>query len=469
LKASEVERATERERNDGSPSEQSDGTGAKRRPRAPTLTRRVIWIAGLVIVVAIAATFATGAPVLPDRRSSVPTAKVVKGPLKLTVYATGELRAGRTVNMMAPAAGGSLRIVKLLPTGAAVKKDDEVIEFDAADQVFAVEQAKSDLAEAEQQIVKMKADTAVQASQDKLNLLTARYDVRRGELDAVGNEFIGAIDAQKNVLTLEESRRRLQQLEQDAGSRTATTNAAIAVVEERRNKARMAMERAQGIIDNLVVKAPIDGVVSVKENRDGQFFFFSGMVLPQYREGDTTFSGRNIADIVENGKMEVRAKVTETDRDNLKAGQPATVQIDALPGRTFTAKVGPLSASASRGNFFETSAVRQFDIVLELDQLDPQMRAGSSLRVVIDGQELASTLHVPRQAIFEKNGKNYVFLQLGERFDRRDVTVVNTTESRAVVNGLNEGDVIALVDPDVATRKSKSSGGPLPAASGSAK
>jgi HlyD family secretion protein len=400
----------------------------------------------------------------------VPTAKVVKGPLKLTVYATGELRAGRTMNLMAPPAGGSLRIVRLLPTGSAVTKDEPVIEFDAADQVFAVEQAKSDLAEADQMIVKMKADTAVTASQDKLNMLTARYDVRRGELDAVGNEFIGAIDAQKNVLTLEESRRRLQQLEQDAGSRTATTAAALAVVEERRNKAQMAMTRAQGIIDNLTVKSPIDGVVSVKENRDGTFMFFSGMVLPQYREGDTTFSGRNIADIVESGKMEVRAKVTETDRDNLKAGQQATVQIDALPGRTFTAKVGALSGGASRGNFFETSAVRQFDIGLQLDQLDPNMRSGSSLRVVIDGQELASALHVPRQAVFEKNGKNYVFLQIGERFDRRDVKVVNRTESRAVISGLNEGDVIALVDPDLATQKSKpSGGGPLPAAAGPAK
>lgn len=433
------------------------------------MKRRLIWIAGIVVVAAIAATLVKGAPVLPERRSSVPTAKVVRGPLKLTVYATGELRAGRTMNVMAPPAGGSLRIVKLLPTGTSVRKEDVVIEFDPADQVFAVEQAKADLAEAEQQIVKMKADTAVQASQDKVNMLTARYDVRRGELDAAGNEFIGAIEAQKNALTFEESRRRLQQLEQDAGSRAITTNAALAVVGERRNKAQLAMQRAQGIIDSLVVKAPIDGVVSVKENRDGQFFFFSGMVLPQYREGDTTFSGRNIADIVESGKMEVRAKVTETDRDNLKAGQQATVQIDALPGRTFTAKVGALSGGASRGNFFETSAVRQFDIGLQLDELDPQMRAGSSLRVVIDGQELSSALHVPRQAVFEKNGKNYVFLQIKDRFDRRDVKVVNRTESRAVISGLNEGDVIALVDPDLATQRSSRPSGPLPAASGPAK
>jgi len=459
MKATGMERAAQRERNAGSLSEQPEGTGAKRRLRAP-LKKRLIWIGGLVAAVAVAATFTMAGPVLPERRSTVPTAKVVKGPLKLTVFATGELRAGRTMSLMAPPAGGSLRIVKLLQTGTSVKKDDLVIEFDPADQQFAVEQARTDLAEAEQQIVKMKADNAVQASQDKLDILSARYNVRRGELDAAGNEFIGAIEAQKNTLTLEENRRRLEQLERDSQQRTITSAAALAVLEERRTKARLAMERARGIIDNLVVKSPIDGIISVKENRDGQFFFFSGMVLPQYREGDTTFSGRNIADVVENGKMEVRAKVTEIDRDNLKSGQPATVQVDALPGRTFNAKVGALSGGASRGNFFETSAVRQFDIGLNLEKPDPMMRAGSSLRVVIDGDEIPNALHVPRQGVFEKNGKNFVYLQIGDRFDRRDVKVVNRTESRAAITGLNEGDAIALVDPDLAAQRSKSASGP---------
>src|SRR6185312_8742842 len=123
--------------------------------------------------------------------------------------------------------------------------------------------------------------------------------------------------------------------------------------------------------------------------------------------------------------------------------------------RTFTAKVGPLSTAASQGSFFETTAVRQFDIVLNLDKPDPMMRAGSSLRVVIDGREIKDALHIPRQAVFEKAGKNYVFLQVGDRFERRDVKVLNATESRAVISGLHEADVIALVDPDVALSRSK--------------
>lgn len=424
------------------------------------MTRRIIVAAVLIVLAAVGATYLKAGPALQERRTLVPTAKVIRGPLKLTVYAIGELRAGRTVNLMAPSVGGQIRIVRLLTTGTPVKKDDVVMEFDPSDQQFALEQAKVDLDSADQQIVKMKADNAVQGSQDKLNLLTAQYDVRKAELDVQSNEFVGAIDAQKNQLTLDEAKHHLQQLQQDAASRVATSAAALDVVIEKRNKADLAMKRAQGIIDSMVVKSPIDGVVTVKENRDGQMFYYSGMTLPEFREGDTTFSGRNVADVIEQGRMEAHAKITETDRDNLQQGQSARIQIDALPGRAFEAKVGELNGSASRGNYFETSAVRQFDIALALDHPDPLMRAGASLRVTIDGREVRNAVHVPRQAVFEKNGRNFVYLQTGDRFEQRDIKVENATESRAIVSGLNEGDVIALVDPDLAMRRAKASNGP---------
>ena len=40
--------------------------------------------------------------------------------------------------------------------------------------------------------------------------------------------------------------------------------------------------------------------------------------------------------------MEVRAKIDESDRPNLVAGQPAVVEVDALPGEKFTARIGQL-------------------------------------------------------------------------------------------------------------------------------
>ena len=431
------------------------------------MTRRITWLVLVLIIVAAGVAMAVVTPRMTDRVSGIPTARVVKGNLELNVHATGELRAGRTVSLITPPVGGMLRIVSMVPTGIAVKAGDAVMEFDPADQRYALEQARTDLAEAEQEIVKMKADREVQLAQDEVDLLTARFDVRRAELDAQGHEFISPIDAQKNQLTLEEARRRLAQLEIDVTSRKVTSAASLQVVEEKRNKAMMAMQRAQQTIDSLVLKASLDGVVSVKENRDasGGMFFF-GMVLPEYREGDSVWPGRPVVDIIESGRMELRAKIDESDRDNLVEGQSAEVSVDALPGQTFTAKVGTLAGLASRGSFFAPTASvsRLFDVTFQFEGLDPRLKAGSSARVFIKGRTLDDALHVPRQAVFEKNGRNHVFVRAGSDFEQREVKIVQRTESRVALDGLPEGTEIALVDPTAATAStSASSTSPLPA------
>ena len=53
---------------------------------------------------------------------------------------------------------------------------------------------------------KMRADAVVQRAQDEVTLLTARFDVRRAELDVQGSVLSSAIDKQKFVLTLEEAK-----------------------------------------------------------------------------------------------------------------------------------------------------------------------------------------------------------------------------------------------------------------------
>jgi HlyD family secretion protein len=434
------------------------------------MTRKITWTALVLVVIAAGAAIALGMPSLPERADGIPTTRVVKGALALNVYATGELRAGRTVTLVTPAVGGMLRIVRMVSTGVSVKAGDVVMEFDPADQVYALEQARTDLAEAEQEIVKMKADREVQLAQDAVDLMTARFDVRRAELDAQGNEFISPIDAQKNLLSLEEARRRLAQLEQDVKSRSVTSQASMQVVEEKRNKAQLAMQRAQQVIDSLVLKAPVDGVVSVKENRDasGGMIFF-GMVLPEYREGDSVWPGRPVADVIESGRMELLAKVDESDRGNLVEGQPAEVSVDAVPDQIFTATVGSLAGLASRGGFFEPTASvsRLFDVTFQFDAHDPRLKAGASARVFIKGKQIDDALHVPRQAVFETSGKNHVFVRVGDRFEPRDVKVLQRTESRIALEGISEGTEIALVDPEAAAKPAaQGSASPLPAGGG---
>ena len=93
-----------------------------------------------------------------------------------------------------------------------------------------------------------------------------------------------------------------------------------------------------------------------------------------------------------------------------------------------------------------------------------RLKAGASARVVIEGKEIPDALHLPRQAVLEKNGKTHVFVKTGDRFDQQEVKVEYLTESRVIIKGLVEGTEVALVDPTAAkTATPASTAPPMPA------
>src|ERR1700679_4117734 len=163
----------------------------------------------------------------------IPVSEAKRGDLHLKVVATGELRATHTITLTAPpVGGGALQITRLSHTGVTVKKGDIVIEFDPSEQRYKLEQNRSELLQAGQEITKARADAAVLAAQDKVALLKARFDVRRAELDIQKNELVSAIDVKKNQLTLEQAQRVLAEVQQDSQSHTASGQATIDLARE---------------------------------------------------------------------------------------------------------------------------------------------------------------------------------------------------------------------------------------------
>lgn len=431
-------------------------------------TRRAITWAVLVVVLC-----AVGAVVAAVRRTSpstsgtdIPTARVQRGNLDMTVYVTGELRASRSEMLMAPPiGGGSLQITHLLHTGTAVKKGDLVIAFDPAEQHYKLDQNRSELLQADQEITKAKADAAVVAAQDKVALLKARFDVRRAELDVQKNELLSAIDAQKNVLALEGAQRVLAELEQDVKSRNASNQATISLAEEKRNKAKLAMDQAQDNINKMRVLAPMDGLVAVEKNEGASGgFFFTGMSLPEYREGDQVEPGRTVCQIIDPYSMELVAKVGEVDRNNIKEGQTVELTLDALPETPFHGTVKNVASNNSR-RFWDDDTSSKFEVRIALAGTDPRMRPGLTGKISITGDPRKNVAWVPKQGLFLKDNKRVVYVRNASNFDSREVKIQAENESRAAIEGIPVGTEIALVDP-TAPRKTAPSSGSAPSLGG---
>jgi HlyD family secretion protein len=395
----------------------------------------------------------------------IPTATVKESDVQLKVQTTGFLRTEQSRAISAPSiAGGTLQIIKLARFGAQVHKGDVVLEFDPSQQEYNLAQNRSDLLQAEQEIAKAKADAAVQTAEDQTALLKARYAVRRAELEVSKNELVSKIDAQKNLLALDEAKRALAQLDQDIHSHSASNEAALAISKEKQHKARLAMDQAGENIKKMSVTASIDGLVVIHGNRDASGgFFFGGMTLPDYHVGDQVNPGSSIAEIIDISHLEVSGQVGETDRTNLKPGQTVDVLIDALPGQSFSGKVQTVGGATSH-EFWDDSGPRKFDLAIQLDGKDSRMRPGFAVRLTIRGDQLSKAVSIPSEAVFERDGKKIVYCKRGRGFDPQEVKVRALSEGRAVLEGVPAGAEVALVNPEArASEKSKASGSSGPA------
>lgn len=425
------------------------------------MKRRALWrcaVAAAVLLVGFGIAFAIRQ--LRPTAKVVPTTRVQKGTLQLDVDTWGELRTPHSVMLTAPSVNGALQIVHLVSTGTRVKAGDVVVEFDPSEQEYNLEQSRSQLAEAEQQIVKAKADAAVKSAQDKVALLKARFDVRRAELEVSRNELASEIDARKNLLNLEEAKRRLAQLEQDVNSRAASNTASIALLEEKRQTALLGMKQAQRSIDNMQVKSTIDGLVSLKENMDTGMMF-PGMTLPEYREGDLVNPGRMLAEVLDLGQMEAVAEIYESDRSNLNVGQTAEVRLDAQSGAPISAKVKSIAGTASREDF-GPNAIGRFKVLFSLFDRANQFHPGTSAEILVRGNQIKDQLYLPSQCLFEKDGKQVVYVKHSDGFDSIPAKIKFRTENRIAVEDLPEGTEVALVNPEELLKKQEKSAASSP-------
>jgi hypothetical protein len=197
-----------------------------------------------------------------------------------------------------------------------------------------------------------------------VELLRARYAVRRSELEVKRNELLPQIDQTKNNLNLTEAKRRLTQLESDIKSRQEQAQAEMAVLNERRNKGRQEMTRERQRLAQVKLLSPMSGLVAVRQNRQGMFI--PGMQIPDIRDGDQVQPGIPVADVLDLSELEVIAKIGELDRANLREGQDVNIRLDALGDKTFHGKIKNMSGTAS-ANVFAGDPAKKFDVVFSLD------------------------------------------------------------------------------------------------------
>ncbi len=372
--------------------------------------------------------------------SDVPTTRVKRGRVTITVSARGELQGGNSEMLVAPMAGvDTMAITFLRERGELVKEGDTVVEFDTTQQEFNLREAEADLLEAGQQVVQAKAASQSVQEEAQYQLQSAQSDLKLAELEVRRNPLLPTIVQRQNDLAVEAARNRLHQAEQDNINKRANADAGIAIQEAGLNKAKVASQTAQRMIDSMTLKAKSTGYCNIQANTTGNIYW--GAPLPVFQIGDTVRAGMAIVQIPDMKNWEVSASIGELDQGHLSAGQKVSIAVVALAGKSFTGHVKTMGGTTG------APWDRHFEARIALDDTGPELRPGMTSNIVITSEVLDNVIWLPSQALFESDGRSFVYLQTPSGFTPHDVKLVRRSESQAVLTGVNEGDFVAMSNP----------------------
>ncbi len=390
-------------------------------------------------------------------KADTPVVKVARGDISLSVFARGDIRGGNSEQLTAPLTGSSaLHLTFLRHNGEPINAGDVVAQFDTTDQEYALREANSDVAEAEQHLAQATAQLLADQEDDRYALLKAQTDVKLAELDVRKNPLLATIAAKQNDLALAVARDRLSQLQKNMANRKATDEAGIAMQQAGRGKAQTQAITAKQNIEALTLRAHHSGYVSLRQNTNLNMAF-EGMALPIFQVGDEVRPGMAVAEIPDLTNWEVGANIGELDRGHLAVGDKVAVTAIAVPNAVFKGHVKDIGGTSG------PPWNRRFECKIALDGKAPELRPGMSARLEITTDTLHNVLWLPAQALFESDGKNFVYLRSGGAFTRKDVVLVRRNETRVVITGLREGQEVALANPtdSAQPKKSDASKGPL--------
>jgi HlyD family secretion protein len=161
------------------------------------------------------------------------------------------------------------------------------------------------------------------------------------------------------------------------------------------------------------------------------------------------FEQRVIIRLPDPKRMQVVAKVAESRIDLIKAGMPATIEIEGLPGVELRGKVTKVNEYPAPDNWFNAN-VKEYATTVEVVDAASGLRPGMTAKVAIRVETIADALQVPIQAVVERGGKHYCLLvQSGATIEPREVLIGSTNEKFLVIrDGLSRDDVV-LMNPRV--------------------
>ena len=370
----------------------------------------------------------------------IPVGKVAKGSLFIDLYEEGEIEAIKSINIISPMISwryGNLKITELVNDGQEVKAGDTLIVFDPSEVLKGIVEAESSL-----EIAMAEQDKMIAQQQSELEELRAAYEVTRISHEISKIRFESAVyesdikkkeiqlNLDKAYIALERSKEQIDNRIKIQKEEIKQRNLSIQQFQSR-------LDEAHETLQKLSVVTPSSGIAILSKNWSSN---------SKFQIGDQCWSGFPIIQLPDLSSLKATVKINEVDIAKISKGLKVEIKPDAFSDKVFSGTVNSIANLAV--NKDNSSKIKVFPVEILLNETDKNLLPGLtvSCRIIMDKVE--DVLFIPLDALFAEGDKNFVYKKKGTSYEKTEIeTGINNTDYIVVVNGLKEGEEIALVNP----------------------
>lgn len=385
--------------------------------------KRISTIGGIALLVAFIGYqlfFADRRSKLNVEKDKITIAEVKRGVFQEFIPQTGTVEPSVTFYLDAIEGGQIKRIHK--ESGAMLKKGDVILELSNLNRELSVLSQEASLNESinrlrqtrlglEQNDLSQQQQLAL--IENQLNILEPQY---RRQKVLFEKELISRQEFEQTEANFNYNMKRKEITYKSYKSDSISRMRQLVQLNDSERRMMTSLDGVSQILDNLIIKAPIDGQLTA----------------PQMYEGQTVNPGQRLGQVDRVGSYKVSAQIDELYLPRIATGLKATAPYN---GKDYELVITYIYPNINNGRF-------QVDMQFVSDSPEG-IRRGGSLRLRIELGQSSEELLLPVGGFYKDTGGNWVFVVTeGEtKAEKRSIRLGRkNTEHFEVLEGLEPGD-----------------------------
>ncbi len=265
----------------------------------------------------------------------------------------------------------------------------------------------------------------VNASQTSLQSKSQSYHAVQFAQESAVNDAATMVTSKKNAVAVAQAAFEAARAAEQA-KRVPPRSVDIAALEALISEMQVQVSQAQQAVEDTIVRAPVDGVISD---------------IP-VKIGEVVAANQVVVEVLGAGRLEVKANIPEVDIGKITMGQKATMILDAFgPSEQFKGVVVGIDPAQT-----VVEGVATYQVTFQFDTEDQRLKPGMTANIDMVTESRSNVLVAPQRAVRTINGTRMAKIRVGSTVMDVPVTtgLMGSDGNVEVLSGLKEGDMVVV-------------------------